>query len=426
MVLFLIFSQAVYATTFKQALSLALENSAMLKASQAKYNVIRQNQYIVLSESLPTVTAFTEMKETKKKRTALNESADVSPLGSQPSYQSDYWGIQADMVLFSGGQNFYNFRKTLSNTKSQQIEIENTKQTVLLNATMVYLNVLRDEAILNLHKENLVILEGQYQNIQNKFDVGLSTRTDVAQSHYHFKKAESSLIQQVSVLASSKALYYEVIGIEPTKLVATVVLPPIPETLDSAINMSLSDNFLIKIMKEASRSIQYQSYSAIGSVLPKITLSARYQMRNDPNIQPNFEEEERSISLNASMPLFMGGRNLAVIRAAAYEKDNQRFQIYVLYEQVRRMTTIAWHNFTTIQARIEASKQQIIATKIALESVKQEYEVGIKVLLDVLDARQELLTAQVSLISLKNSEHIMAYDLLSTMGHLTPLNIGIK
>jgi outer membrane protein/adhesin transport system outer membrane protein len=85
----------------------------------------------------------------------------------------------------------------------------------------------------------------------------------------------------------------------------------------------------------------------------------------------------------------------------------------------------AYDDLITARANIEAYFSAIKAAQVALEGVKQENEVGQRSILDILDAQQELLNAQVNLVKARHDEVVASYNLLSSVGQLTAKNLSL-
>ena len=85
---------------------------------------------------------------------------------------------------------------------------------------------------------------------------------------------------------------------------------------------------------------------------------------------------------------------------------------------VRQLVIDAWHEYLSTKAQIDAINDQIEAAEIALEGVREESRVGSRTVLDVLDAEEELLNAQVSNVSARSSHIISQFSLLRAVGLL--------
>ncbi len=87
--------------------------------------------------------------------------------------------------------------------------------------------------------------------------------------------------------------------------------------------------------------------------------------------------------------------------------------------------TNAWEGFAAARASIKSAQDQVNASEIAYEGVRQEAEVGARTTLDVLNAEQELLNARVTLVTNQRNEYVAAYTLLAAMGRLTAGDLGL-
>ena len=79
----------------------------------------------------------------------------------------------------------------------------------------------------------------------------------------------------------------------------------------------------------------------------------------------------------------------------------------------------------TAQAQIRSFESAVASAEIALEGVRQENEVGARTILDILDAEQELLNSQVSLVGAQRDEVVAGYQVLSAIGRLNAGFIGL-
>ncbi len=96
--------------------------------------------------------------------------------------------------------------------------------------------------------------------------------------------------------------------------------------------------------------------------------------------------------------------------------------------QVRQQVASAWFQLQIAKASISANRLQIEAAQYAYEGITEEANLGARTILDTLNAKQEVLNAQNSLIGALHDERIASYSLLSAMGLLTPdnLDLGIE
>ena len=93
------------------------------------------------------------------------------------------YGLTVTQNLFNGNRTVNGVRQAESNIFGARETLRNTEQNVLQGAATAYMNVLRDTAILDLRKNNIIVLEEQLRQTRDRFTVGEVTRTDVAQAN---------------------------------------------------------------------------------------------------------------------------------------------------------------------------------------------------------------------------------------------------
>ena len=128
------------------------------------------------------------------------------------------YGVTATQTLFNGFQTGNRTRQAESQVFAARETLRNTEQTVLLNAATAYMNLLRDTAILDLQRRNVEVLQEQLRQTRDRFNVGEVTRTDVAQSESRLAAGRSPVLTAEANYTTSRAIYRQVIGVEPGKL----------------------------------------------------------------------------------------------------------------------------------------------------------------------------------------------------------------
>ncbi len=118
-------------------------------------------------------------------------------------------------TIFNGNRNYNGVRQAETNVLGARETLRNTEQTVLQNGATAYMDVLRDTAILDLRKNNIIVLEEQLRQTRDRFNVGEVTRTDVAQAASSLASARSDYFTAQANLQTSIANYHQVIGVDP-------------------------------------------------------------------------------------------------------------------------------------------------------------------------------------------------------------------
>src|SRR5205085_9798595 len=122
-------------------------------------------------------------------------------------------------------QNVFNGQQTANKTRAAESQVSGAReglrvleQTVLLQAATIYMDYLRDSAIVEVNRSNVRVLEQTLKQTQDRFNVGEVTRTDVAQSQAQLAAGQTQLQTAISNLTTTAANYRKTIGVEPAAL----------------------------------------------------------------------------------------------------------------------------------------------------------------------------------------------------------------
>ncbi|MEQ8936505.1 MAG: TolC family protein, partial [Amphiplicatus sp.] len=163
---------------------------------------------------------------------------------------------------------------------------------------------------------------------------------------------------------------------------------------------------------------------AKGVFLPRVSLTAGYQYAEEPS-SFTLSDEQFTYGARASVPIFQGGLNLSRVREAKALADSAEAGVEQAERRVGAQVTAAWEQLIAARTTITAARAQVDANRLALEGVRRESQLGARTTLDVLDAEQELLNAEVQLATAQRDERAAAFGLLAASGVLTLDAIGV-
>jgi outer membrane protein len=120
------------------------------------------------------------------------------------------------------------------------------------------------------------------------------------------------------------------------------------------------------------------------------------------------------------MPIFLGGLNVSRAREAQALNEADRRRIEEAERRAISNVTQAWEQLSAARANIVSATAQVEANSLALNGVRLEAQLGVRTTLDVLDAEQEYLNAQVALANAERDARTATFLLLAAMGVLGP------
>jgi len=301
-----------------------------------------------------------------------------------------------------------------------------------------------------ISQDNVNVLARQLTETSAKFDAGTLTRTDLAQSQARLAQAHSQLAAAQATLAEARAAYAAVVGQNPGELAPEPPIAPLlPATVDAAFDAAEQDNPQIRQADYVERGAAARLAAAKAQTRPTASLSAQLGYVGEqegisglsggsgltgPSTGPssgltasslNALETETggSITANVNIPIFTGGLTSSLIRQAAETDNVARIGVEGARRQVLQAVSQAWNQLLGARASLAADEEQVKSDTVAFEGVREEQKVGLRTVLDVLNAQYELEQSQLALVGARHDEYVAAAGVLAAMGALEARNL---
>ena len=419
------------ADTLEWALVQAYQNNPSLNAQRAALRATDENVPQALSGYRPKLSVtgsggFNYFNQ-------VNKSVNQQVFPNKPIYTSigedlgtRQFGATATQTLYNGFQTANRTRQAESQVAGARETLRVTEQQVLLDAATAYMNLIRDQAILDLNRRNVEVLTEQLKQTRDRFNVGEVTRTDVAQAELRLAAGRSQLLQAQSNYVTSQANYRRVIGVNPGRLdPGTPVDRLSPATVQRAITEGETHSPSVLAAMYGVDVAELAVKISEGALYPNLGLTAAYTQQYD--VQPQqLRNTNVSILGQLTVPLYQGGAEYSAIRQNKETLGQQRLNVDVNRDQARATVVQSWGQLDAARAQIEATTAQVNAAEIALNGVREEARVGQRTTLDVLNAQQELVNARVALVTAQHDRVVASYTLLAAVGGLSMQRLGLN
>jgi outer membrane protein len=424
-------STAVSADTLEWALVQAYQNNPSLNAQRAALRAADENVPQALSGYRPklSVTASGGYNYQSVLSHSVNQQVfpnSVSYNNVSANFASRGIGATATQTLYNGFQTANRTRQAESQVMGARETLRVTEQQVLLDAATAYMNLLRDQAIVDLNRRNVEVLTEQLKQTRDRFNVGEVTRTDVAQAESRLAAGRSALLGAVSNYVTSQANYRRVIGVNPGRLdPGTPVDRLSPPVLARAITEGETQSPSVLAAMYGVDVAELAVKVSEGALYPNLGLTASVQKQWDPLFNIN-KETNISVLGQLTVPIYQGGTEYSSIRQSKETLGQQRLNLDVNRDQARATVVASWGQLDAAKAQIEATTAQVNAAEIALNGVREEARVGQRTTLDVLNAQQELVNARVALVTAQHDRVVASYTLLAAVGGLSMPRLGLN
>ena len=341
-------------------------------------------------------------------------------------------GVDVSYPLFNGGRVRNSIRAADERVLAGRANLKATEGDIFTEAVGAYMDVIRDRSIVDLNRNQVRVLETNLQATRDRFEVGDLTRTDVAQSEARLALAQSNLAGAEGRLQGSEENYRRVIGDLPDELAPPPPLPPLPTNPDQAVEIALANNSDVASLAAQIRASGLDVSVARADRLPTVNAigsgrETNYLGTADTQFGPLAPNNTVSTGLGvqARIPIYQGGLVGARVRQLQSVQSQLLERGVEVERSVVAQARAAFASFQAAQLAIRSNETAVAANTLALEGTRAEQTVGTRNVLDVLNAEQELLNAQVALVTARRDEYVAGFQLLNAMGQAEAQDLGL-
>ncbi|WP_443024851.1 TolC family outer membrane protein [Sphingomonas sp. Leaf37] len=409
------------AETLREALAKAYASNPTITGQRAAQRATDENVPIARASGLPGVNASGSVIDNFL--IANNNFANPERTASG--------AVNFSVPLYQGGAVKNSVRAAETRVDAGRATLRGTEANTFTNVVAAYMNVIRDEAITSLNQQNVRVLEVNLRASRDRFQVGDLTRTDVAQSEARLALARAQLQQAEAQLISSRESYIQVVGTPPVALEEPPVLPNLPNSPTTAVSVALDSNPNLIAARRQADATRFDINVARANRLPRVSgvggpnyfnylgsLPAGSPIRNSGTAA--------SAGLQLTLPLFQGGRPAAQVRQAQAQRSQALENVTATERAVISQARSAYAIWRSSQQVIASSETAVNANKLSLEGVRAENSVGTRTILDILNAEQELLNSQVTLVTARRDAYVAGFALLAAMGNAEARDLGLE
>jgi outer membrane protein len=415
-------STPVLADTIEAALVRAYQNNPQLNAQRAQVRATDENVPQALSGYRPkvavTASAGVQYTDTLSTQGGTPTQLVKTPIVGENAPRSV--GATITQTLFNGQQTANRTRAAEGQVSGAREALRALEQSVLLSGATIYMDYLRDSAIVEVQKSNVRVLEQTLKQTRDRFNVGEVTRTDVAQSEAQLAAGRTQLLTAEANLTTTRSNFRRIIGNEPENLApGSPVDRFLPSTLPAAVELGLTQNPNVTAAMFGIDVSYLQVKVAEGALLPTVTLQASVQQSYEQSLI-QYRSFGASAITQLNVPIYQGGAEYSLIRQSKETVAQQRLVLDQTRDQTRANVVTAWGQLVAGKAQVQSAQSQVAASEIALNGVREEAKAGQRTTLDVLNAQQALVNARVALVTAQHDRVVASYSVLSTIGRLSP------
>ncbi|PCI88666.1 MAG: hypothetical protein COB24_01485 [Hyphomicrobiales bacterium] len=416
----LVTAQVAMAETVRQAMSYAYANSPQIMLEREKLKLSDEGIITAQAGLFPSLNGELSLESSWSK--AYTEAAGWLDAQDATGVSA---GLSANYTLWDNGITQNRIAQAEIGKAAQIDAFANAEQTFLLSVFTIYVDVLRDSALLNAQIKNFNVLSEQQKASEARFQVGEATATDVSLAKARKAGASSSIAAAKAQLDSSRAIYEQYVGHKPRDIRQPEQIGSLlPQTLSAALIAVENNHPAIKSLKKAVLVAEKAVNIANAGLYPTATAfgSASQQI----SIDGTAAQTSLRVGATLSIPIFNGGIKTSQIRQEKIGLAQARLNLTVTRAQMRANVKARWASLLAAKTSSGAADAQIRASSAVLNGIRAEADEGVRTSFDVLNSEQELLSARVQSIVSQRGVLVSQMQLLSAIGHLSAVKLGVN
>jgi len=407
------------AQTLTESFAYAYNNNPQLLAQRAALRATDEGVPQALSNWRPTVN-FTGAAGYNR---GGFETPNPLTGASTPTLFSNFVNKSLDLrvtqPVYRGGRTEAATRQAIDTVEATRAQTLAVEITVFQAVAQAYLDVVRDQTLVEVARNNEAVLRKQLDATRDRFRVGEVTRTDVAQAESSLAQATAQRIQAEGNLENSRANFARAVGHPPGRLIMPRERPVLPATREEALSLASNDNPNVISASFTELAARDNVDFVRGQLLPQVSIVGDLNRSYAPSFTlRNSRQDTASVTAQVTMPLYEGGAIYSQTRAAQQTVGQRRSQVDDARRAAVQIATQAWETLQANRAAIASFGSAVKAAEIALEGTQQEALVGSRTVLDVLIAEQQLFTTQSQLVTAQHDAAVQEFILAAATGRL--------
>jgi adhesin transport system outer membrane protein len=292
-----------------------------------------------------------------------------------------------------------------------------TAEEIALQAIDAYLDVLKNRSQVSFARDNLQAHQRTFDQVKLRADKGVGRRADLEQIAARLALAQANMAAAESTLRDAEIAYLKVVGKPPGTLTQPAVPQNIPKKVDEAVRAGLENHPILKSAQSDVEAAQAQRELSRSFYSPRFEVEAGYT--NNKNIDGvEGPDRDRMVMLWLKWNLFRGFADNHRMKETAFQINEASEIARTTHRQVEGAVRLAYNAFATARERLPQLDRYVKASNATREAYNQQFAIGQRTLLDLLDSENEYYTARTQYLTGQFIDYSARYRILNAMGRL--------
>jgi len=383
-----------------------------------------QSAYLAAQERIPQARAGLLPNIGLNANTRYN---DVEGSLFSDEFNSNSWGVTANQPIYRA-QNLVSYGQAKVSVQQAEYQLKASEQDLILRTARAYIDVLAAQDNLTFTLAQKDAFAEQLASAKRNFEVGTTTVVDTHEAQARYDLANSQEITARNVLEIKRRALRNLTGKEVNTLATLTPEPmpfaPEPANVDEWVSRSQQNNLEVRIRQQAKEIADKEIDRTRAGHHPTLDLTAGYTDANNQNFGTvQIDTKTTYVGLEFALPIYQGGLVSSQVREAVANQERVRQELEDALRNAALQTRDAYFNVLSTQSQVKALEAALASSMKSLESTQVGLEVGVRTNIDVLNAQQQVTSAQKELALARYLSLIALLNLKASAGTLTAADL---
>ena len=325
----------------------------------------------------------------------LYDTESPSTGNKSVDYDSTRLELSVTQNLFSGYDTTHQIKQTKARARAALLDLHDTASNIALDAIQAYIDVVKQQRLLELAQQNVNSHEEILSQIRERNNSGVGRRSQLQQTEGRVARAHASLVAQQNNIQDSLTLLHQVLGryIDQDSLVEPS-LPDLPlDSLDTLIDQAIVGHPAMLVAQNNVKAAQSDHSRSLSRRYPNLDLRLAYEIGEDIG-GISGDTDEVSLTLNLSYNFYRGGADTADQQKKISATYAQKEFAARVRRQIINTLRLAWMADDSLNRQITFLNAHVTKAAETKDSYREEFFIGQRDLIDLLDAANELNSAR--------------------------------
>lgn len=379
-------ASAAQSMTLEEAVAMTIDGNPQVSEQYAILQSTLRQKRAAAASFYPRVSVRAEVSE--------EESEKVRGENVDNNFSPEEYNLTISQLLFDGFRTSADVDRLDQEALADRYALLADADNLALDVAGAYLGVLREQSLVDLAEKNVVDHEAVVADIEGRLKKGWSSESDLAQANARLASSKSSLLSSRNNLMDEEAEFYTLVGVYPEGLINPMVdQSSLPANLGAVLDKARAQHPQIQSAIADMQAAQQEIRNRKADYYPEVylDLSAHHDDEFDGL---EGENQYGRITLRVEYDLYDGGRRKAQTESSAWRRESAYSLRRNTERQVVEGAKLAWNARDFLGQKEDVLQFNVKAALDAERGYGEQFKIGRRSLLDVLDAKIEVFVAR--------------------------------